>query len=154
LRQRKRQRRRFLEELQSQLRELGRLAPHRTVPDQGEPLRNALLYSSDEEIQRLESTVGRACGVTVPISIAPAAVIDAGRLETQHDLAPFDAMVFAAIRAELVANASEPKCFVTKNSRDFDVPALHADLASLNCKLLFRFTDALGWIQHAQSNSP
>jgi hypothetical protein len=104
-------------------------------------------------MQRLESTIGRVCALTLPISITPSAVSEAGRLETLHDLAPFDSLVFATVRAELAANPAESSCLVTKNDRDFDVPGLHADLASLNCKLLFRFRDALGWIQHVQSTS-
>jgi predicted nucleic acid-binding protein len=148
LRQRKRQRREFFEKLQGQLRELGRLAPHKAIPAQSEPLRNALLYSSDQEMQRLESTVARLSRLVTPAPVTSASASDASRYEADYDLAPFDALVLAVIRAELLASAVEPKCFVTKNGQDFDVPGLHAELATFNCKLLLCFQDALGWTSY------
>jgi hypothetical protein len=43
--------------------------------------------------------------------------------------------------------ASEPKCFLTRNARDFVDPDIERDLIAFSCKLLTQFDHGLGYIQ-------
>jgi hypothetical protein len=40
----------------------------------------------------------------------------------------------------------EPRCFVSRNPKDFDDPAIAAELQALDCRYIARLSDALAYI--------
>jgi len=56
--------------------------------------------------------------------------------------------VFSSIISHLQSlDSTEEKLFITKNRNDFLNPDISDLLSTHNCKLLFNFTDAIGYIQ-------
>lgn len=49
----------------------------------------------------------------------------------------------------LAGAASGPKCFITKNARDFVTPTITSELAAFDCRLLTKFGDGLGYARNA-----
>lgn len=73
----------------------------------------------------------------------------AAKCQSDYDLSPQDAIVYASIRARLELDHASDSCFVTRNPRDFDNTDLRQDLASFNCKYFSSFATALRYIEHA-----
>jgi predicted nucleic acid-binding protein len=73
----------------------------------------------------------------------------AAECQTDYDLSPQDAIVYASIRARLELDHASDSCFVSRNPRDFDNTDLRKDLASFNCKYFSSFATALRYIEHA-----
>lgn len=62
-----------------------------------------------------------------------------------------DAMVYASIQSDPKFGVG-PSCFVTTNDSDFK--ELKSEMASRACKLLFRFPDAVQYVENALRHQP
>lgn len=71
-------------------------------------------------------------------------------IKPRFALSPQDAIVFASLVSHLKSQTSEEgKIFVTKNKNDFVNPDIFDFLSSHNCKLIFKYMDAVGYIEDA-----
>ena len=55
--------------------------------------------------------------------------------------------VYASILDHLTTASEEPRCFITKNSKDFANPDIENELTAYNCHLLTKFADGLGYVR-------
>jgi len=68
--------------------------------------------------------------------------------DIEHDLglSPQDALIYASVVEHIHSqNPSSIKLFVTQNKRDFLI--VEDELAALNCKVLFTFDSAEGYVR-------
>ena len=153
LARRAKQRRDLHDKLQTELKELSRSQPYQRTSQELQQSSGFLLQSIGEETRRLGNTLDSMLEVAQIIPIDAQTIRTAISLQQSHELAPQDAIVFASILAHLSSAAPPASCFITKNSRDFVVIPVLADLAKYNCKLLTRFSDGLGYINSQRPSS-
>jgi hypothetical protein len=77
-------------------------------------------------------------------------------LERTLGLSPQDAIVLASVTSDAAARPlEEAKVFVSRNSKDFDDPAVRAELEQLGCLYISKFSDALSFTRsHRTTTSP
>jgi predicted nucleic acid-binding protein len=144
---RERERRGFRNQFSRQMRELTRSQPFDHLDVQSQEIERALLLSSEQEKQNLDSLLVRIARVARIIPVDLSTIEAAIRAQDDRDLSPQDAVVYASLIMDLERPSPLESCFLTKNSRDFSTPAILADLLGKKCRALFRFTHALGYIQ-------
>ncbi len=146
LAQRSRSRALFREGLAQHLRELGRSQPYATLQTSTEALTRALLESGEQERQRLELAMTRLLSVGETLPTTATTLVNAHAYEKTRGLSSQDALVYASVMEDLPTRGADTKCFLTRNRKDFDDPAIHADLAQYTCRLSFTFSGGLGYI--------
>jgi hypothetical protein len=142
------ERARFLIDLNRQLSELKRSAPHQPLVADVQPLVTTLTRLQRDQMDRLESVVERmlSCGRSLPLT---STVFDAVRhYEGQFDLSPQDAIVAASVIEDLrrvPAVGPHSRCFVSRNSKDFG--SMIDVFDTLNCEYKPRFEAALRFVE-------
>lgn len=144
---RAKQRTELHERLARELRELARSKPYVKSPGEFQELTKTLIRSSEEEKQRLDDAISRILATATVIPIASDTIKAAISLQQARNLSPQDAIVYASVLAHLAAASAEPKCFITKNAKDFASPDVDQDLGAYHCKLLTKFEHGLGYAQ-------
>lgn len=144
---RSRQRRELRNQLGRTIRELSRSRPYRGASHEFQDLTNLLLRSGEEEKARLDTTLERLLQTADVIPIGLNTIRAATALQKARNLSPQDAIVYASILDHLASASDQPRCFVTKNSRDFGNPDIESELATYACQLLTRFSDGLGYVR-------
>jgi hypothetical protein len=134
-------------ELRRQIRELSRSLPYGDLQARTRELEHTLIQSNDDEQHRLDSTIARIVNVATIIPVDRSVIHATIQLRGGRGLSPQDAIVYASVLSHMTAVAAERKCFVTRNTKDFSGPAIESDLQAVNCKLLFRFDDAFGYVR-------
>jgi len=66
--------------------------------------------------------------------------------QVEHDLLPQDSIVYASVLDHMESSESTSKCFLNRNSKDFDDPDIVETLRKHGCKMLFRFDHGHGYI--------
>jgi hypothetical protein len=67
--------------------------------------------------------------------------------ESDYDLRPQDALVYASVVSHLRSNLPSKSCFLNRNSKDFDSPDIVAALARYNCRIIPRFDSGYDFIR-------
>jgi predicted nucleic acid-binding protein len=142
--QRERARRRLTNEITATLRDLQRSAPH-----QGEALlvANAVIGLANiagREYTRLNSVIQRLLAAARVIELNGSRFALALADQPRYGLSPQDSIIYASVVSDLqMHQPADPKCFITRNSRDFDAPDIVAELDGYNCRLFFSFEEGL-----------
>jgi hypothetical protein len=142
------QRNEFYERLRRELREISRSKPYATISAQTEPLTNALIESTEEQWIQLESATSRLLGLAQIIPLQSTTIQLAIEHEANLGLEPPDAAVYASI-IEDVRGRQGPKCFLNRNSKDFDIPDIESELSHYDCKMIPSFKDGSAYIRSA-----
>lgn len=148
---RAKQRKELANKLTTEIGELSRSKPYQAASQELHQLTALLVRSSDEEKRRLDDALDRILNTTEIIPIGLTTIRSAITFQNSRGLSPQDSIVYASILQHLATAPSGPRCFITKNSRDFSNPDIVSELAAYNCRLLTRFSNALGYIQNHQS---
>lgn len=135
------------DQLDREIRELSRSRPYNTLSQESQEIIRVLIASGEHEKQRLDDIVGRVADAAAIIPMDRDVIRAAIRVGIDRGLSPQDAIVYASILAHMANAPGEARCFLTKNSRDFEDPDIQNDLLANNCKLLTKFRDGLGYIQ-------
>lgn len=130
-----------------EIRELSRSRPYNTLSQESQEIIRVLIASGEHEKQRLDDIVGRVADAAAIIPMDRDVIRAAIRVGIDRGLSPQDAIVYASVLAHMANAPGEARCFLTKNSRDFEDPDIQNDLLANNCKLLTKFRDGLGYIQ-------
>jgi predicted nucleic acid-binding protein len=132
--------------LSQELNELSRSRPYVEMRGKFQEITESLVESGEAEKERLDNAVSEILETAVVIPIKREVIKEAVSLQKTRNLSPQDSIVYASILSHLSdTSQEEPKCFITKNSRDFANPDIHADLEFYNCRLLTRFSAGLGY---------
>jgi predicted nucleic acid-binding protein len=133
-------------QLLQEIKELSRSEPYIESLKESQKITNLLIRSVEEEKSRLDKTLSDILNYAEIIPIAADIIRAAVTLQGTHNLSPQDSIVYASILAHLKSQTDQPKCFLTKNSKDFVTPEIIDELQSYDCKLLTKFEDGLGYI--------
>ena len=142
---RAKQRTELHERLSQEIRELSRSKPYVKSPKEFQDVTKTLVRSGEEEKQRLDGTVSRILETATVIPIERDTIKAAIELQKTRNLSPQDSIVYASVLSHLSRASDEPKCFITKNSKDFANPDIYKDLEDYECKLLTKFEHGLGY---------
>lgn len=137
--------------LRNELGELSRSKPYETSTAEFERVTSLLVRSSEDEKRRLDEALDHILNIAEIIPIGVTTIKAAIAYQQAPALSPQDSIVYASILQHLTQSSGETACFVTKNSKDFDNPDIENHLRGHNCRLFFRFSDALGYIQSQPS---
>lgn len=149
LKRRHLERRELRSRISRELAQLGRTAPLNERAAASREMIKLLTDSIDYEIREIERVKSRLIKTAEILSFDAAAVADASLFQLRFALSPQDAAVYASIRSGLVIDTTVPRCFISRNPKDFDSPNLRKDLDSLNCKYFPSFAKAKQFIKHA-----
>ncbi|WP_019500265.1 PIN domain-containing protein [Pseudanabaena sp. PCC 6802] len=111
-------------------------------------LTSFLIRSIEEEKNTLRLTIDRILSVAEIISLEKDILTAATRFETDLSLSPQDAVVYASVINHLSIPSTAKKCFLNRNSKDFDAPDIVEALDKYGCKMLFSFEQGYNYIQH------
>jgi len=142
--QRERGRRRLVNDIATTLRDL-----QRSVPHQHEDLLVAnavagLANIAGREYSRLRDVITRLLITARIVELDSSRFGLALGYQTRYGLSPQDSIIYASVISDLQTQPpADLKCFLTRNSRDFDDPDVVAELQGYNCQLLFSFEDGL-----------
>jgi predicted nucleic acid-binding protein len=117
-------------------------------------LATLLTDSAAHEAKRLGEVKARLCGVGDVLPLDREVLQSAIDCQTEFELPPQDAIVYASIRARLKIDHASASCFVSRNPRDFDNITVGRDLAAFNCKYFSSFLTALRYVEHALGLQP
>ena len=127
--------------------ELARSKPYADLSGHTGKLVNVLVVSGVEERQRLDQSLIEILEVADLIPLSASVLRESSEAEGTLLLSTQDAIVFASVVDHLVGAGPGEKCFITRNSEDFNKPAIRARLAEHGCRLLTRFADGLGYVR-------
>jgi hypothetical protein len=137
---------RLSNDLRTQLFELGRSKPHRTVPANFEPLASILIASAQLERQGLSDTISELLRTANVIALDAAILRSAADVQVQHGMSGQDAIVLASVISHLELHRPAESCFLNRNSKDFDDPDVRERLEAFGCRFFAKFEDGLRYI--------
>lgn len=109
-------------------------------------LTGLLVESGDEQKRILDGLLKELLAVARVLLLDRRTFARAVDFQKTRDLKPQDSIVYASVITDLEAHSGEISCFVTKDRKDFfSNQDIQDELDGLACKLLGKFTDALGY---------
>lgn len=143
---RSKQRSELHERLSRELNELSRSKPYLEIPNEFQGITKTLVESGEEEKHRLDRAASRILETAVVVPIEKEVIRAAIDFQRTRNLSPQDSIVYASVLSHLISTSKEePKCFITKNSKDFANPDIYSELETYGCKLLTKFNNGLGY---------
>jgi predicted nucleic acid-binding protein len=132
---RARERDRLASQISAQLTDLRRSTPHQQLLPVLQNVPGALSGIGKEEFDLLEQSVMRLLAVGRSLPTDSGSFTRALTYQRQYDLGPVDAIIYASIVVDLEHQPSqETKAFVSRNWKDFDLPAIREELRKHNCR--------------------
>jgi predicted nucleic acid-binding protein len=142
--QRERTRRKLVNDISATLRDLQRSTPYQGEVTLVSQAVNALASITGRELASLQAATQRLLATATIIELESARFAQALAYQSQYGLLPQDSIIYACVVSDLQARPpTDLRCFVTRNSRDFDDPAIVAELNAYGCRLFFSFEDGL-----------
>ncbi len=111
---------------------------------------NLLIRSIEDEEKRLHNTLDRILKIAEIIPLEQKILTAAAQFQSDFGLKPPDAIVYASVSNHLKTTGTGNKCFLNRNSRDFDDPDIESELSRYGCKMLFRFDSGSAYIKQSQ----
>lgn len=145
---RSRDRKALHDKLAVEIRELSRSVPYANIGDSAREVTVVLSESASDEKARLDSALLQLLNISTIIPLDNNVLRLSLDYQSRFALSPQDAIVFASVSGHLKSMPqAEEKVFITTNRNDFLNPDISDFLTEYSCKLLFRFSDAVGYIQ-------
>lgn len=133
-------------DLTTEMKQLSRSKPYQEEIDALQSITGFLIRSQEEEKERLRNTIERLLRVSEVVPLDSQILISARKYQLDHDLSPQDSIVYASVLNHLNSSTSSAKCFLNRNSKDFDDPDIVDVLNGYGCKMLFSFNAGYGYI--------
>lgn len=142
------ERRRLVEAFDRPLRELQRSEAH-------EPLVVALHEAlgeferiAERQAEGLQATATRLLDAAGLIELDARALGRAIKYEQVYDLSAKDAIIYAGVIGDLRTRpSSEPKCFLSRDRKDFFHPAIKSELEDYGCRYVDSFDAGLEYLE-------
>jgi len=141
-------RRQIANDLEPELREISRSEPYVSEVDALQSITSLLVRCSQDEDQRLNNVLEQLLAVADVIPFETGILLNAARYRVEFKLGPQDSFVYSSVMHHLGSTARGESCFINKDRRDFADPDIEEALMNQGCKILFRFDDGYGYIQH------
>jgi hypothetical protein len=133
--------------LTEQLRQLERSSPHKPLIEALQVAPATLVSFEKAELDLLESTVGRLLAAGSTIALDGTMFQRAIAYRQMYALSAQDATIYSCIIAHLsTQDPTEPKCFVSRNYKEFDDPDIRDELRQYTCEYADSFENALRFI--------
>jgi PIN domain-containing protein len=133
------ERTRVSNELATQMKQLARSKPYHNEIDALQEVSGFLARSLEKDKDRLRDTIKRLLAVANIIPLEAPTLLSAIKHQLDHDFSVQDSVVYAAVLSHLSASTAMAKCFLNRNSKDFDDPDIEEALRVYGCKMLFSF---------------
>jgi hypothetical protein len=105
-----------------------------------------LVRSSDEDKERFRQILDRLLAAAEIIPLDVQTLVSATRHQVDKGLSLQDSIVYASVLSHLSTSKATAKCFLNRNSKDFDDPDIEETLSSHGCKMLFSFEQGYRYI--------
>jgi predicted nucleic acid-binding protein len=142
-----RNRRELQQLLEAELRQLSRTASYASRIQSIQDIASLLVQSNEEERHRFSQYRQHILEFGEIISLTADILKEATECESNYDLTPQDALVYASVIGHLRFSKPQQACFLNRNSKDFDSPDIIAALNQLNCRMIPSFTNGLDFIR-------
>jgi predicted nucleic acid-binding protein len=141
-------RNRFVDSMKPQLRELSRTRTHNETAIALQTLVPELLGIADQEVASLEAHIERLLAVSEIIPLTSHLFGEARAIKSRFGLSPQDAIVLASVINDISEQSNtRPKCFISRNSKDFDDPEIVRLLNESTCRYISNFQDGLSFMR-------
>lgn len=131
---------RFSQDLKKELNQILRSKPYQEEMQAILKVSDLLLKSQEDEKQRLQETILKLINVADIVPLTVDIISRANEYQIKHQFSPQDSLVYASVINHLKSSALKKKCFMNRNSKDFDEPDIVNELEELDCKILFQFS--------------
>ena len=132
--------------LTSELREVVRSASYREIGSEAGEFASLLIRSVEEDKRRLDDALVTVLEASDVIPIYLDAVKSAINYQENLNLSPQDSIVYASVLGHLQSGATGPKCFLSRNSKDFLIPDIMTELSQYDCRLITSFANGLRYV--------
>ncbi len=144
---RRSQRRQIKHDLDEQLKQIARNTTYADHVVRFEELTALLISSANEGVRRLQDVLTKFIEVAEVIPLDASVLTASIDYQQSHDFSPQDAIVYASVVSDLRGRSrDDQKCFLNRNSKDFDDQVVVDELQAHRCKLLPRFDSGLSFI--------
>jgi predicted nucleic acid-binding protein len=138
----------FVQQFNNQVRELGRLQPHRELASKLKSVAQVFLSLERTEMDRLAGAILRTLAIAETIPLTPSLFAQARQCQDKFELSLQDAIIFASICYHAFEHPAEiQKCFINRNSNDFGESDTKDILKQANCMYFASFNHGLQHIQ-------
>ncbi|HEV2687156.1 MAG TPA: hypothetical protein VGV35_01340, partial [Bryobacteraceae bacterium] len=141
-----RARNRLSNDLQNQVRELGRSKQYHGVQDDFSALASVLTRSAAQERDGLQRVTAGLLNAAEVISLDRQILTAAADLQNTFRMSGQDAIVLASVLQHLQETTPAESCFLSRNSKDFDEPGVRDQLERLGCRYFADFDKAFQYI--------
>jgi predicted nucleic acid-binding protein len=135
-------------ELAAQVKQLSRSKPYHDEIEALQRVTGLLIRSMDDEKESFRNTISRLLVISQIVPLDAQTFIKASKYQADHALSFQDSIVYASVLSHLVSSTSTAKCFLNRNSKDFDDPDIEETLKSYGCKMLFSFDQGYRYISN------
>jgi len=139
--------------LDGEVKQLSRSRPYYDEIDAMQQVSGLIARCSAEEKERFRIAVSRLLAVAKIIPLDTEILAGASKHQLDHDLSFQDAIVYASVLKHLSTSAAPAKCFLNRNSKDFDDPDIEETLNSYGCKMLFSFDEGYRYITRPEKHA-
>ena len=141
-------RRKLSEPLSKELKQLSRSKPYKDAVDDLQKITAFLVQIQEDEKAKLSQALSRILATAEVIPLNAEILRSAISYQTSHSLSPQDAIVYASVLDHLSNSTVALKCFLNRNSKDFDAPDIVDTLLKGGCKMLFNFDKGYDYISN------
>lgn len=128
-----------------ELHQLSRSSTYTAKQESFQDVTKILIDSIEEHRKSLDSTIQRILSTARIISTTPEILSASLTNKERLGLQPQDAFVYSSILFDAQHAPTGPKCFITKNKKDFENPDIEPELMRYDCKLMWNFKHRLGY---------
>lgn len=140
-------RQKLSEDLKKELSQLRRSRPYQEQIRTFEDTTAFLVSSQQEQKQKLDAVIEKILKVCEIIPLTAEILTEAIKYQSEYNLEPQDSIVYASVLEHMSKTYERQRCFLNRNSKDFDDPDIKESLNSYNCLMLFRFDNGIGYIK-------
>ncbi len=141
---RERNRDQLVKGISATLKDLQRSSPYQNEALLVASAVNGLASLTGREAASLHDITKRLLAIARTVELDAACFALALAYQQQYALSPQDSIIYASVTSDLRTRPpADSKCFITRNSKDFDDPGIVTELNSFTCRLFFSFEDGL-----------
>ena len=132
----------------TELRELSLTKSYQNRLNSREDMRSLIVQSSQEIGENFAKYREYLLKIAEIIPLNTDILLNAASAEENYKLKdPQDAFVYVSVLKHLQENKPQQACFLNRNSKDFNDPAIVDELESLNCRLISQFDAGYNFLQ-------
>lgn len=140
-------RQKLSQDLKKVLSQLSRSLPYQEQIRTFEDTTAFLISSQEEQKRRLDALIEKILEVCKIIPLTAEILTEAIKYQSEYNLEPQDSIVYASVLDHIKKSDERQRCFLNRNSKDFDDPDIKESLNSYDCLMLFRFDNGISYVK-------